>query len=822
MQEKIKIYGARENNLKNISLEIPKNRLVVLTGLSGSGKSTLAFDTLQRECQRLYMESLGMATDLLPKAKVEKIEGLSPSISIDQHHGNMNPRSTIGTITDLFTLLRVLFSKLGQRTCPVCKNSFTQMEVESEEKADTITCPDCQAEMPIMTKRDFSFNTPEGACPVCKGLGVINQPDLSLLFDYNKSIQAGGILGWDEVYINRYGQSMVNAGKHYGFSFDIDMPIKDYDDIQRALLLYGAESPQFVKLFPEIKPPKTVPAGKFEGVVTNFMRRYAEKQNGAEKMEKLMISKSCPSCQGAKLKEESRAVTIAQKNIIEISSMSLEELQKWIKSLLAHIPNECAEMTAPIFQMMLEKLGHLTDIGVGYLSLDRSASSLSAGEMQRIRLASLLGTGLTGVLYVLDEPTTGLHSSDNGKLLEILKAIRDMGNTILVVEHDPEFIEAADYVIDMGPGAGKHGGEIIAAGTPKQIAVNESSVTGRYLFYSWQKGSVNRRSGSHKTICISGACKNNLKHITVEIPAGKLVSITGVSGAGKSSLLFDVLYEYCQHGDPNHVLCQEITGLEEFKEVLIIDQSPIGRTSRSNAATYTDIFSHIRNLYAELNQAKALKLKAKDFSFNVAGGRCEKCEGVGVLSVPMHFMPEIEVTCPNCYGKRFQKHILEIRYKGYSISDVLYMSIEEACSVFADQNAIAERLNLLKEVGLGYLSLGQPASTLSGGEAQRIKLAKELGKSATGKTLYLLDEPTTGLHAEDVGRLIKLLNRIVDQGHTVIAIEHNINFIYSSDWLIDLGIGGGLSGGEIVGTGTPEEIMQKPASLTGCCLKRKY
>ncbi|WP_207725784.1 ATP-binding cassette domain-containing protein [Clostridium sp. DJ247] len=457
--------------------------------------------------------------------------------------------------------------------------------------------------------------------------------------------------------------------------------------------------------------------------------------------------------------------------------------------------------------------------GVGYLSLNRTAITLSAGETQRLRLASLLGTGLTGVLYVLDEPTTGLHARDNAKLIGILKKLRNMGNTILVVEHDPEFIEAADYVIDMGPEAGKNGGNVIAAGTPEQIRNIPESVTGKYLFTSTLKTPCNLRSGNGKSIRIMNASKYNLKNVDVEIPLGKLVALTGVSGSGKSTLLFDVLYQYVESDFQNLSDCEGITGLNDFKEVLVIDQAPIGRSSRSNAATYADIFSLIRTLFAGLPKAKQNGIKAKDFSFNVAGGRCEKCEGAGVINVPMHFMPDIQVICPVCHGQRFQQHVLDVKYRGHSISDVLDMGINEAHSLFSDCNQVADRLSVLKQVGLGYLTLGQPASTLSGGEAQRIKLAKELGKASTGHTLYLLDEPTTGLHPQDVQKLIFLLNRMVDQGHSVIVIEHNMDFIQSSDWIIDFGPEGGTSGGQIIGAGTPEQIMSLQTSFTGRCLK---
>ncbi|RXI40152.1 excinuclease ABC subunit A [Clostridium tetani] len=815
MNEYIIVNGAKGNNLKNISLKIPKNKLVAITGLSGSGKSTLAFETLQRECQRLYMESLGIAVDLIPRAKVDKIEGLSPSISVEQHHGNMNPRSTVGTLTDVIPFFRILFSKIGEYPCPNCGEIISQIKINSGEINKVHYCTSCKKVVTVMTKRDFSFNTPEGACPVCKGLGVTNEANLNMLIDYDKSIRDGAIYGWDEVYINRYGNSMINAGKHYGFEFSMDLPIRDYNNIQMVLLLYGVESNQFKKIYPTIKSPKTVLDGKFEGVVTNLMRRYSEKKSGMEKLEKYFVSTTCPSCKGAKLKEESRNVRIDGKNIIEINKMEIEDCYKWMNDILEILSDRVKEMVSPIIVVILEKLSKLVEIGVSYLSLDRVASTLSAGELQRIRLATLLGTGLTGVLYVLDEPTTGLHAADNKKLIGMLKSLRDMGNTVLVVAHDIDFIEACDYVIDMGPGAGKYGGTVVAVGTPREVANDNKSVTGKYINNKTSIISHKNNPGSGKSIQIKGARVNNLKNVDVEIPLGKLVTISGVSGAGKSSLLFDVLYQHIQDKKLSSKECQGIYGLGNIKEVLMIDQMPIGRSSRSNAATYTDIFTLIRGLFANLPPAKKKGLKAKDFSFNTRGGRCEQCEGSGVMKVSMHFMPDIEVSCHECLGKRYKNKILEIKYNSQNISDILMMSIDEAYIVFENEKQIAEKLEILKEVGLGYLSLGQSSSTLSGGEAQRIKLGKELANPSTGDSLYLLDEPTTGLHPQNVELLINMLKRMIEQGNSVVVIEHNVDFIRSSDWVIDMGPGGGMNGGEIIAEGPPETIKNSIDSVTG-------
>ncbi|MGQ7319158.1 excinuclease ABC subunit UvrA [Streptococcus suis] len=815
MNEYIIVHGANGNNLKDISARIPKNKLVAITGLSGSGKSTLAFETLQRECQRLYMESLGMAVDLIPRAKVEKIEGLSPSISVEQHHGNMNPRSTVGTFTDVLSFFRILFSKIGEYPCPHCGEIISQIEMNSVDIYKGHHCSNCKNKVQVLTKRDFSFNTPEGACPTCNGLGVTNEANLDMLINYDKSIRGGAIYGWDEVYINRYGSSMISAGKHYGFEFSMDLPIEGFNNTQMVLLLYGVESKQFKRLYPGIKTPKTVPDGKFEGVVTNLMRRYTEKKSGTDKLEKFFVATTCFACKGTKLKEESRNVRIDGKNIIDINKMEIADCYKWMNGILDILPERVKEMVSPIIVVILEKLNRLVEIGVGYLSLDRVASTLSAGELQRIRLATLLGTGLTGVLYVLDEPTTGLHVEDNKKLIEMLKSLRGMGNTVLVVEHDPDFIKSCDYVIDMGPGAGKYGGTIVAAGNPHEVANDNNSVTGKYINNMNLIGSHKKNPGNGKYIQIKGARVHNLKNLDVEIPLGRLVTISGLSGAGKSSLLFDVLYKYIQDKKLSSIECQGIYGLDNIKEVLMIDQMPIGRSSRSNAATYTDIFTLIRGLYANLPLAKKMGLKGKDFSFNTPGGRCEQCEGNGVIKVSMYFMPDIEVSCHECLGKRFKDNILEVKYKSHSISDILMMSIDEAYSVFINEKKIAEKLEILMQVGLGYLSLGQSASTLSGGEAQRVKLAKELSKPSAGDTLYLLDEPTTGLHPHDVERLSSVLNRMVEQGNSVVVIEHNVDLIRSSDWVIDMGPGGGKNGGEIIAQGPPETIKNTKDSITG-------
>ncbi len=842
MDTYIEIKGARENNLKNISLRIPKNKLVVFTGLSGSGKSTLALDTLQKECQRQYMESMGMVTDFISKPKVDAIIGLSPSISIDQRNSNRNPRSTVGTVTEVFTYLRILFAKLGVRKCPRCGELIRQpfeMEMEtdsmqwdepledstgnSDVDENMIVCPSCGEKLPELLMSHFSFNKPEGACPACRGLGVVNTPDLERIINTDLSIRDGGVRIWDKFHIDRYSEAIENAGSFYGFPISINQPLKNYGQIQMDYLLYGVLSPQFCRHFPGVKPPKTVPEGRFEGVVTNLVRRHSEMGSGSkEKLGGLFHEEVCPECGGVRLRKESIAVTVGEISIIELSKKSLDDVLDWVKNLPSFTTQEALLIAKPVIDDLEQRIKRLLDVGVGYLNMERAAVTLSAGEAQRLRLASLLGSGLTGVLYVLDEPTVGLHARDTKRLIEVLKKLRDLGNTVLVIEHDIEIIQAADYIVDFGPEAGKGGGEIVAAGTPDEIAACEYSDTGRCLS-GMDKINIptKRRTGNGKSISISNAHKHNLKDIDVDLPLGMLVSLAGVSGSGKSTLLFDILgceaEIYFGHSKekPDHL---EISGLENVSDIITIDQSPIGRTSRSNAATYTDVFSYIRDLYASLDESKKKKLLPKHFSFNVPGGRCEKCEGSGELTISMHFLPDVQVKCPACHGRRYQKSILEVEYKGFSISDILQMTIAEAAAVFCDVPPILDRLSVLQKVGLGYLSLGQSATTLSGGEAQRIKLAKELGKRTSGYSLYLLDEPTTGLHPHDVKKLVALLNELVELGNTVICVEHNLDVIAMSDWVVDFGPEGGDAGGEIIVQGTPETVAKTARSQTGACL----
>ncbi len=839
MNSTIVIRNARLHNLKNVTLEIPKNKLVVLTGLSGSGKSTLAFDILHKEGQRQYMESLGMVTGGVSKPPVDAIIGLSPSISIDQHLTNHSPRSTVGTVTEVFTYLRVLFARLGHRPCPACGKDVPppafqaageDWEEETDESPDgSFPCPHCGAPIPELGMANFSFNKPDGACPTCTGLGVVRQPILSRLVDENKSIPEYAIDGWIEFHVNHYSQILKNAGKYFGFEFDPALPIKDYGPAQRDLLLYGTESAQFRRHYPNAKPPATNAQGRFEGVVTNLVRRYDEHATNAaylEKLDDLFTTQPCLDCDGTRLRPESRAVTVAGRTIIQVSHLPLSDLDAWLKGLPPQLTSDEMLIARPIFDDLYERTGRLLEVGVGYLSLERSSPTLSAGEAQRLRLAALLGSGLTGVLYVLDEPTIGLHQRDTHRLVNVLRRLRDLGNTVLVVEHDLDLIRAADYLVDIGPGAGKYGGQVVAAGSPDEVARAENSLTGAFLAAKTSVPLPKRRpvrQPNQPWLAIHGARQFNLRNLTVRIPLGRLVAVTGVSGSGKSSLIFDIL-DVAAHARFNGSSDQpgqhdSISGFEHLDKVITIDQAHLGRIPRSNAATYSDTFTPIREAFAATPEAKKSKITARHFSFNVPGGRCERCEGAGTLTVKMHFLPDVEVRCPVCHGRRFKKETLAIKYRGFDISQVLNMTVDEALGLFADVPAAQSRLQVMSDVGLGYLQLGQPATTLSGGEAQRVKLAKELGRRSTGRTLYLLDEPTTGLHPADTARLLVVLQRLVENGNSVVVVEHNLDLVKAADWVIDLGPEGGVAGGELLAEGTPEELAQVEASYTGQFLK---
>jgi excinuclease ABC subunit A len=841
MHTDIIITGARLNNLKNLTLRLPKNKLIVFTGLSGSGKSSLAFDTLHKEGQRQYMESLGMVTDARPP--FDSIEGLSPSISVDQHLTNRSPRSTVGTVTEVYTYLRVLFARAGHRPCPSCaamlppayepngntwddESSLGEDTPESEQAS--FPCPHCGTSIAEIGMAHFSFNKPEGACPTCTGLGSVYQPELDKLINFSKNIAENAVTGWDIHYIQRNTQTLQNAGDHYGFLFDTSLPIGQYNQIQRDLLLYGVDRPQFKRHFPNMVAPTTVASGRFEGVVTNLMRRYAEHIQDAdyrEKTEQFLVQQTCPDCQGTRLRDEARQVETAGKNIVEVSRLPLSELSGWIEALPERLSPEEHLVADPIITDLNTRILRLINVGVGYLTLERATPSLSAGEAQRLRLAALLGSGLTGVLYVLDEPTIGLHPRDTRRLIEVLNHLRDLGNTVLVIEHDLDILRAADYVVDIGPGAGRHGGYLVAAGSPAEVAECTESLTGAYLSRRLNVPlPLTRLEGSSQRLVIRGAREHNLKNITVRLPLGKLIAVTGPSGSGKSSLMLDILDRaarqrfYGATEKPGQH--ESIEGWVHIDKIITIDQTPIGRIPRSNAATYTDIFTPIRQVFAETPAARSANLSARHFSFNVPGGRCERCQGAGILSVHMHFLPDIQVRCPVCRGRRFKREILAVGYRGANIDQVLDMTIEEALPLFKDIPTAAARLAILADVGLGYLKLGQPATTLSGGEAQRIKLAKELSRRSSGRTIYLLDEPTTGLHPHDTANLLTVLQRLVASGNTVVVIEHNLDLIKAADWVIDLGPEGGAAGGEIIAEGTPEEVACCSKSQTGAYLRK--
>ena len=843
MPEFITIRGARLHNLKNVSLTIPKNRLVVFTGLSGSGKSTLVFDTLHQEGQRQYMESLGMVT-YASRPPLDAIEGLSPSISVDQRAFNRSPRSTVGTTTEVFTYLRVLFARLGHRPCPRCgadvppphdvqggegwdEEPAAGAPAGSDDEEERYPCPRCGAAVLELGMASFSFNKPAGACPTCTGLGVVHKVKLEAVIDQERSIADGAIWGWDPFFIARYSEALRAAGKHYGFVFDPALPVGELGAVQRDLLFYGVHDAQFRRHYPGVKPPDTVGKGNFEGVVTGLVRRFAGHAGDPayrDKMERVMFQQTCPDCEGTRLRVESRQVTVAGQTIVEISKRPLGELGAWLDDLSKVVPADEWAIAEPIVDDLAGRVRRLLDVGVGYLTLERASPTLSAGEAQRLRLASLLGSGLTGVLYILDEPTIGLHARDTARLIEVLTRLRDLGNTVLVVEHDLEMLAAADHVVDMGPGAGRDGGQVVVAGPPAAVAACPSSVTGGHLSGRLAVPvPAARRAGSGKCLLVRGAREHNLKNLMVRLPLGLFVAVTGVSGSGKSSLLFDIVDRAArQHfygaGEPpgEH---DAIEGWEHLDRIVTIDQEPISRTPRSNAATYTDAFAPIRDAFAATPEAREHGLTARHFSFNVPGGRCERCEGAGVLTVEMHFLPDVQVRCPACHGRRFKRPVLAVPYRGFTIADVLNLTIEEALPLFQDVPAAAARLSVMVEAGLGYLQLGQPATTLSGGEAQRVKLAKELGRRATGRILYLLDEPTIGLHPADVARLLAVLQRLVDAGHTVVTVEHNLDVIRAADWLIDLGPEGGQAGGWLVAEGTPEQVAWVESSVTGGFLR---
>ena len=840
----ITIIGAQENNLKSIDLRIPKNKLVVLTGVSGSGKSTIAFNTLQKECRRQYMESLGFHAEHISKPKVKSITGLSPAISVDQNNTNRNPRSTVGTITEILTNLRLLYAKIGVLKCPKCGTQIRGLlpnineldtiqecdEVEDDYSDDTdlITCPVCKKQIKALTISDFSFNKPVGACPRCGGLGYVSEIKIDKIIKPELTIAQGAITYWSESEKKMYTEVIQRAADYYGFEFDENAPLCNMHEAAREIICFGVDSPKLLRLFPQ-PPPSNIAYGRYIGAVPYMQRRLTQQRDDErykKQKEEYMAQEICPDCLGSRLNEHARSVLLNGKSIDELCNMSINQLFFTVKSLAENLSHTEQVIFNSVFDTIYERLKNMIDLGLGYLTLNRSTPTLSAGEYQRLRLASLLGSGLTGVLYVLDEPTVGLHQCDTAKLIKILSMLRDMGNTILVIEHDVEFMKAADYIIDIGPGGGKNGGRVVACGTLDEIIKSEESLTARYLKEDFSAVRTQHRKGNGYELTVLNASENNLKNINALIPLGKFIALTGVSGAGKSTLLFQIIARAAQNRFNNsHTIpgkYQDILGWEHIDSVITIDQTPMGRIARSNVMTYTDIFKAIRDLYAQLPDAKQHGYEADFFSFNLPQGRCKRCEGQGTITVNMSYQEPIEVRCPVCKGKRYKKEILEIKYKDKSISDIFDLTIDEALSLFQDKASIRSKLQSLSKVGVGYLRLGQGSLHLSGGEVQRIKLSKELEKHKKGHVLYLLDEPTKGLHPYDVEKLLIILNELVDRGNTVIAVEHNIELIKAADYLIDMGPGGGSDGGRILACGTLDDIMQCEQSITGKYFKKRF
>nr|WP_280956777.1 excinuclease ABC subunit UvrA [Acetohalobium arabaticum] len=928
VKDKIVIKGAQEHNLKDLDIEIPRNELVVITGLSGSGKSSLAFDTIYAEGQRRYVESLSAYArqflGQMEKPKVEYIEGLSPSISIDQKNASQNPRSTVGTVTEIYDYLRLLYARVGTPHCPECDQEITSqtideivdqvLELEERTKLQILApivkdrkgehkelleemqregyvrvkvdgevkdlaeeinldsnkrhrievvidrliikdeikerltdsletaldlgaglvivdvidgkeqlfsanfaCPDCGINLEELTPRMFSFNSPYGACSTCDGLGTKREFDPDLILDYDQSINDGAIIPWRRSRSKYYPQLLEALADHFGFS--LDTPLKEFDEKIIDILIYGTSeevSFRYTNRYNRTRMHTT----KFKGVIGYLNRRLneAKSDKGQKKLEKYMSIGRCPDCEGGRLNPKSLAVTVGGRSIDEVTEISIEEAYNFFSEL--ELSDRDRLIGGQILKEIRERLSFLNNVGLNYLTLGRSAGTLSGGESQRIRLATQIGSSLVGVLYILDEPSIGLHQRDNERLINTLQDLRDVGNTVVVVEHDEETIREADHIIDMGPGAGKNGGEVVAQGDTEEIMEVEESLTGQYLSGK-QEISVpeERQQPNGEYLEIKGARQHNLKDIDVSLPLGLFTCITGVSGSGKSTLINEILnkrlmQEFYQSTEKpgDH---DEVVGLDQIDKVVNIDQSPIGRTPRSNPATYTKVFDYIREVFAKTPEAKRRGYKKGRFSFNVKGGRCEACSGDGIIKIEMHFLADVYVPCEVCGGKRYNSETLEIKYKGKTIADVLDMTIEEALEFFDNIPKIKRRLQTLYDVGLGYIKLGQPSTTLSGGEAQRVKIAKELSKRSTGSTVYILDEPTTGLHFADVKKLLEVLKRLREGGNTVIVIEHNLEVIKSADYIVDLGPEGGKAGGEVIATGTPEELIEMEGSYTG-------
>ncbi|MED4888180.1 excinuclease ABC subunit UvrA [Lysinibacillus sp. FSL R7-0073] len=930
----IVVQGARAHNLKNINVTIPRDQLVVLTGLSGSGKSSLAFDTIYAEGQRRYVESLSAYArqflGQMDKPDVDAIEGLSPAISIDQKTTSRNPRSTVGTVTEIYDYLRLLYARIGKPICPnhgieitsqtieqmvdrlltypertkmqllapmvsgrkgthvklledLKKQGFVRVRIDGDLRdlddaidldknkkhsievvidrvvmkegvaarlSDSLetalrladgrvlvdvmeheellfsehhACPICGFSIGELEPRMFSFNSPFGACPSCDGLGSTQEVDLDLVVpDWDRSLLEHAIAPWEPTSSQYYPQLLKAVCDHYNIPMDVPVKNLPKDKMDKVLFGSGKEKIHFhyENEFGNVRDQMI----EFEGVVRNVERRFKETTSDyvREQMEKYMAQQACPSCKGYRLKPETLAVKVADKHIGEVTQYSIQEADTFFKEL--DLTEKDMKIARLVLREIEERLGFLVNVGLDYLTLSRAAGTLSGGEAQRIRLATQIGSRLTGVLYILDEPSIGLHQRDNDRLISTLQNMRDIGNTLIVVEHDEDTMLAADYLIDVGPGAGVHGGQIVAAGTPQEVMENNKSLTGQYL--SGKKFiplPIERRQPNGRKLSIKGAKENNLHNVKVDVPLGLFVAVTGVSGSGKSTLINEILYKsLAQKLNRSKVKPgehKEVTGMDELEKVIDIDQSPIGRTPRSNPATYTGVFDDIRDVFATTNEAKVRGYKKGRFSFNVKGGRCEACRGDGIIKIEMHFLPDVYVPCEVCHGKRYNRETLEVKYKDKSIADILDMTIENAVVFFENIPKIQRKLQTIVDVGLGYMKLGQPATTLSGGEAQRVKLASELHRRSTGKSFYILDEPTTGLHADDIARLLVVLQRLVENGDSVLVIEHNLDVIKTADYLIDLGPEGGDKGGTIIATGTPEEVAEVPGSYTGKYLK---
>ncbi|MDF2921523.1 MAG: transporter related [Paenibacillaceae bacterium] len=808
------IRGAREGNLKNISLEIPRDKLVVFTGLSGSGKSTLAVDVLFNECQRQYLEAIGLQG--IQKPKVDSIRNVSPAILISQTEANKNPRSTVGTKTDIYTDLRMIYEKLGVRTCPHCHATVSAAECREEvEKTDGdfkvfMYCKQCSCAMEKLTRTHFSYNTREGACPACEGLGKVLTVKKENVVDESISLENGAVDFWEHKYAEYQISCLYNAFRHYHIPVPEHLPVAEFSDIQKSILYDGVENDAVKRAFPELQPPKTVAAGRFEGVLPTLWRRMSDKGGDAKQLNDYFDFDTCPDCRGERLGELSRSAMVKGTRLPELSALSLEQLLDWIRTLESSLSDTERRLAELYLLDLSTKIQRIANVGLGYLSLDRQTITLSGGELQRVKLAAALDSDLTGIIYIMDEPTIGLHPKDTEGMIAILKKLRDRGNTVIVIEHDPDVMAQADYIVDIGPGSGKHGGEIIGAGTWEELKRQETSVTGAFL----QKRRPDRpqlRKGTGEAIEVRNANLHNLKNVDVRFPVGCLVSVTGVSGSGKSTLVFEVL---AAAGGKKHSSGNIVSGLEQFDRIVTIEQAAISRMKRSNVATYSEVYAEIRKIFGGLQESRDKGLSAKHFSFNTPGGRCENCEGLGYVTSNMLFFANIEVICPVCGGRQFNDEVLSVRYNGYTINNILHMSIEEALHAFNSHPRIRRILELLQDVGLGYLELGQTLTTLSGGEGQRLKLAKELINRTGKMSLYLMDEPTTGLHPVDVDNFLALLNRMVDSGNTVIVVEHNQQVIGASDWIIDLGPEGGKNGGQIIFEGTPRDIGSCAESMT--------